>query len=203
VNDINLLRSEEMRINMINGLNMGELVKVTVKSDIFPKYRNTPVEKLFMYHNFGEPHESYSKAEMLVGMCMDNRKQLKIPNNFSYIIRTGGGNLRFSEFKISYAIALGEVRCVALIAHNHCGMVNLISKKEDFINGMIENAGWNKNQAEEHFNAFAPMFEIENEITFLSSEIKRFREKYPKILFVPLFYNVDDNLLYLMEEDRG
>ena len=34
-------------------------------------------------------------------MCMDNRKQLRLPDNFAYILRTGGGNIRYSEFKIS------------------------------------------------------------------------------------------------------
>lgn len=181
---------------------MSELIKVTNENDIFPKYKGTPVEQLFKYHNFGQPFENHQRAELLVGMCMDNRKQLTIPNNFAYILRTGGGNLRYSEFKISYAIALGGVKCVAIIGHNYCGMVNLISKKDDFINGMVENAGWMEKQAEEHFMSYAPMFEIENEMDFLMSEIKRLRDKYPKVLMAPLFYDVEDNLLCLMEEDR-
>lgn len=181
---------------------MSELFKFTDRNDLYPKYKNTPIEKLLFYHNFGDTFDQYAKAQMLVGMCMDNRKQLRIPNNFAYIIRTGGGNLRFNEFKISYAIALGGVKCIAIIGHNHCGMVNLISKKEVFIKGLVDNAGWSEKQAQEHFNSFAPMFEIENEISFLNSEIKRLREKYPKILIAPLFYDVEDNLLYLMEADR-
>jgi len=181
---------------------MNKLIKVAAEVDMYPKYRNTPVEKLFKYHNLGQPFDNYSKAELLIGMCMDNRKQLRIPNNFAYILRSGGGNLRSSEFKISYAIAIGGVKCVAVIAHNHCGMVNLISRKDDFIKGMVQNAGWNEKQAEEHFMSFAPMFEIENEIEFLQSEVKRLKNKYPKILFAPLYYNVEDNLLYLLDDDR-
>lgn len=187
---------------MSDEIYMKELVRVKDITDLYSKYRDTPIEKLFRYHNFEEPFKACNKASMLVGMCMDNRKQLTIPNNFAYIIRTGGGNLRFNEFKISYAVAMGGVKCIALIGHDHCGMVNLISKKEDFINGMVNNAGWTQKQAEEHFNSFAPMFEIENEVGFLNSEVKRLREKYPKILIAPLFYHIEDNLLYLMEEDR-
>ena len=41
-------------------------------------------------------------------MCMDNRKHLHIPDNFAFIIRSGGANLRYSEFKVSYAIAVGR-----------------------------------------------------------------------------------------------
>ena len=75
---------------------------------------------------------------------MDNRKSLRIPDNFAYIIRTGGANLRYSEFKVSYAIAVGNVEHIALIGHNNCGMVNLVSKKEQFINGLVDKAGWEK-----------------------------------------------------------
>lgn len=181
---------------------MNKLIKVLDERDIPSQYINTPIEKLLQYHNLGREFEKYVKAELLIGMCMDNRKQLKIPNNFSYILRTGGGNLRYSEFKVSYAVAIGGVKTLALIGHNNCGMVNLMSKKDNFIKGLVENAGWNEKQAEEHFTSFAPMFEIENEIDFLLSETKRLNEKYPKISVIPLFYNIEDNLLYLIEESK-
>jgi Carbonic anhydrase len=180
---------------------MNKLIKVTEREDIFLKYRNTPIEKLLLSHNLGISNEKYSSAELLVGMCMDNRKQLNIPSNFAYIIRSGGGNLRFSEFKVAYAIAVGGVKAIALIGHNNCGMVNLMPKKEKFINGLVENAGWNKERAESLFMNFAPIYEIYDEIEFLQSEVIRLKMKYPKILVAPLFYNVDDNLLYLIEEE--
>ncbi|MEG0771703.1 carbonic anhydrase [Clostridium sp.] len=181
---------------------MKKLIKISCNEDISLKYKGTPIEKLLNYHNLGYPFKEHEKAELLIGMCMDNRKQLKIPNNFSYILRTGGGNLRYSEFKVSYAIAVGGVKAIALTGHNNCGMVNLMSKKERFISGLVENAGWTEEQAKEHFTNFAPMFEIDNEVDFLLSEAKRLRTKYPKILVAPLFYNVDDNLLYLINEDE-
>lgn len=181
---------------------MNKLIKISCNEDIFLKYKGTPIEKLLNYHNLGYPFKEHEKAELLIGMCMDNRKQLKIPNNFSYILRTGGGNLRYSEFKVSYAIAVGGVKAIALTGHNNCGMVNLMSKKEKFISGLVENAGWTEEQAKEHFTNFAPMFEIDNEVDFLLSETKRLRTKYPKILVAPLFYNVDDNLLYLINEEE-
>jgi len=131
---------------------------------------------------------------------MDNRKSLRIPDNFAYIIRAGGANLRYSEFKVSYAIAVGAVKCIALIGHNNCGMVNLASKREIFVKGLVENGGWQRASAEEHFWHFAPMFEIGNEMDFVSSEAKRLRVRYPKILIAPMMYLVEDNLLYLIRE---
>ena len=126
-----------------------------------------------------------------------------MPDNFAFIIRAGGANMKFSEFKVSYAIAVGKVNYIALIGHNNCGMVNLISRKTEFINGLVDIAGWKRERAEEHFMQFAPMFEIGNEINFILSETKRLRLLYPKIVIAPMFYLVEDNKLYLINEDQA
>ncbi len=179
---------------------MNRLVTVAKTKDIFPEYRGTPIGLLLEYHNLGRSYDTYSSAELLIGMCMDNRKHLRIPDNFAYIIRAGGGNLRYSEFKVSYAIAVGGVKYIALMGHNNCGMVNLMARKEAFVQGLVETAGWDKEWANEHFMAFAPMFEIGNEVDFVLSEAKRLRLRYPKILVAPLLYRIEDNSLNLIKE---
>jgi carbonic anhydrase len=180
---------------------MNRLVPITKREDVFPELLDTPIGLLLEYHNLNREYETYTQAQLLVGMCMDNRKHLHIPDNFSYIIRAGGANLRYSEFKVSYAIAVGGVKHIALIGHTNCGMVNLMVRKEIFIKGLVENAGWEKDWAEEHFMHFSPMFEIGNEVDFVSSEAKRLRLRYPKIQVAPLMYKVEDNLLYQVREN--
>lgn len=182
---------------------MNRLVNVASRDDIFPQYRSSPIALLLEYHNLNRPLETYTQAQLLIGMCMDNRKHLQIPDNFAYIIRAGGANLRYSEFKVSYAIAIGGVKYIALIGHNQCGMVNLTARKEAFIQGLVQNAGWEDAWAEDHFMHFSPMFEIGNEIDFILSEAKRLRLRYPKIQIAPMLYRVEDNRLYLIREDEG
>jgi carbonic anhydrase len=179
---------------------MNRLVAISAPDDIFPEYRNTPIGLLLQYHNLNRALDDYQRAQLLVGMCMDNRKSLRIPDNFAYIIRSGGANLRYSEFKVSYAIAVGGVKAIALIGHTQCGMVNLMARRELFIQGLVTNAGWDEEWAAEHFMHFAPMFEIGNEVDFVLSEAKRLRLRYPKIQVAPLMYRVEDNLLYLLRE---
>ncbi|MFH1412287.1 MAG: carbonic anhydrase [Candidatus Omnitrophota bacterium] len=179
---------------------MKRLIPIRSKKDIPQEHKDTPIGRLFEYHNFERPREVYSEAQLLVGMCMDNRKHLHIPDNFSYIIRTGGANMRYSEFKLSYAIGVGGVRHVALIGHDGCGMVDLVSRKEQCIQGLIEGAGWERKAAEEHFDHFAPIFEIGDELDFVLNEAERLRSRYPKITIVPLMYLVDDGLLYMIKE---
>jgi len=179
---------------------MERLIPVKSESDILPAFRKTPIETLLAYQNLNRPHGVHDKAELLIGMCMDNRKHLRIPENFAYIIRAGGGNLRYSEFKVSYAIAIGGVSTIALLAHTNCGMVNLSSKREQFIAGLVDKAGWDRDWAEAHFMHFAPMFEIGNEVDFVLSEAKRLRLRYPKLLVAPLLYRVEDGQLYQLRE---
>lgn len=179
---------------------MNRLIPIQNSADIAPEYRETPIGLLLEYHNLNRPFPVYEKAQLLVGMCMDNRKHLHMPDNFAFIIRSGGANLRYSEFKVSYAIAVGGIRHIALIAHNNCGMVNLHERREIFVKGLVESAGWEQAQAEDHFNTFAPLFEIGGEIDFLLSEVTRLRLRYPKILIAPMLYLVEDNRLYLVKE---
>lgn len=179
---------------------MRRLISVSSDQELPSYYRTTPVGKLILYQNIDCPFEPAQKAEILIGMCMDNRKHLRIPENFAYIIRSGGANLRHSEFKISYAVSVGGVKSLALLAHDHCGMTNLVARREQFIAGLVENAGWERSRAEEHFNQFAPMFEIGNELDFVVEEARRIKARYPKLEVAPLMYKVKDNRLYVIEE---
>lgn len=180
---------------------MNRLIDISRTDDIFSEYRETPIGLLLEYHNLNRPLDNCSDAQLLIGMCIDNRKHLRIPDNFSFVIRTGGANMKFSEFKISYAIAIGGIQHFALIGHNNCGMVNLHSKKARFIEGLIDKAGWDGAAAEIHFSTFAAEFEIENEIDFVLNETKRLRLLYPKIVISPMIYKVEDNRLYLIKEE--
>ncbi len=179
---------------------MNRLLSVSTIDDIPPEYLDTPIGLLLEYHNLKRSLDTCTQAHLLIGMCMDNRKRLRIPDNFAYVIRSGGANLGQIEFKVSYAIAVGGVDAIALIGHDNCGMVNLITKREQFVRGLIEKAGWDRDRAEEHFMHFAPMFEIGDEIDFVLSETKRLRTRYPGIQVVPMLYRIENTLLYIIRE---
>lgn len=179
---------------------MDRLISVEALEDIFPQYRDTPIGLLLEYHNLQRTYDHYTQAQLLIGMCMDNRKHLSIPDNFAYILRAGGANMRPSEFKVSYAIAVGGVRAIALIGHTQCGMVNLMGRHRSFVEGLVEGAGWDRASAEDHFYHFSPIFEIGDELDFVCSEANRLRLRYPKIMVAPMLYRVEDNRLYLIKE---
>ena len=184
---------------MTNTVSTYKLKTISSENDIPEHLLNTPIAELLKYHNLSKNFKEYETAQMVIVMCMDNRKQLHIPGRFAYILRTAGARITGNEFKLSFAIGFGDIKHVALIGHTNCGMVDLLSKKDKVIQGLIKNAGWTKEEAENHFDSFAPFFEIENETDFVISESKRLKEKYPKVIFVPMIYKVEDNKLYLVE----
>lgn len=179
---------------------MHRLQEISRPDDIPDHLRDTPVGALLEYHNCEREFEDIDKAQLLVGTCMDFRIRLRMPDRFAFVIRTGGANLRYSEFNISAAIALGAIEHIAVIGHTDCQMVKLASREDRFVTGLNRVAGWEADQAHEHFQNLAPLFEIGNEVDFALSETRRLLNRYPNVRVTPLLYNVEDNRLYLIEE---
>ena len=175
---------------------MAQIIPVNYRDDILPEYRGTPVGLLLEYHNLERAMGSAPAPQVLIGMCMDSRKSLRIPNDFAFVLRTAGANMRDNEFRISYAIAVGGVRTIVLIAHTDCGMARLHQRREQFIHGLMDAAGWDEARATRHFEDSAPKFGIRDEVDFVLREAERLRTIYPRITIVPLLYRVEDDLLY-------
>lgn len=180
---------------------MTQIVPVNYREDILPEYRDTPVGLLLEYHNLGRALGHAAQPQLLIGMCMDSRKSLRIPNDFAFVLRTAGANMRDNEFRISYAIAVGGVRTIALIAHTDCGMARLGQRRDQFIQGLMDAAGWDEARAVKHFENSAPKFGIRDEVEFVLREAERLRAIYPRIAIVPLLYRVEDDLLYQIRPD--
>jgi carbonic anhydrase len=174
------------------------LLPILQKEDIPAEYLGTPIEELLEYQNFRKVYQSQEEPSLLVAMCMDSRKKLQVPKNFAFVIRTGGANMREMEFKVSYLISLLDLKYIALIGHNDCRMVNLIDRKEDYIKGMVKNAGWNVEKASAHFEQFAPLYNIEDEAAFILREQDRLVKLFPKLIVVPMIYNVQDSALSII-----
>ena len=100
-------------------------------------------------------------------------------------------------------MAVGGVRTICLIGHDQCGMVGLRARRDVFVNGLVENGGWARREAEQHFDQFSPVFDIRYPVEFVFSEAQRLRERYPCVMVSPLFYQVGEGLLYQITEGGG
>jgi carbonic anhydrase len=183
---------------------MPALVSVNAASDILPAYRGTPVAELLEYHNLGRAlPPTTGTARMLVAMCMDHRKDLLIPNEFAYVLRSAGGNLRDSEFEVSYAVAVGGVATIALLGHTHCGMAHVTAHREAFVAGLVARAGWQAEAAGAHFDLYVARYHIGDPLGFVVREAARIRALYPKVLVAPLLYEVETDRLAQITGEVG
>lgn len=131
---------------------------------------------------------------------MDNRIMLRFPDNFAFVIRSGGASMKHHEFHISYALAVGKIAHIALITHTKCGMVAVSNQQESFVSGLVGIAGWQSVMAEQYYASAVIDNAISHEIDFTLHQTQHLREKFPKITIDPLLYDVDDHLLYGIRE---
>ncbi len=178
---------------------MTQVLPVNELADILPEYRGTPVGVLLEYQNLERPFSPAGPTPLLIGMCMDSRKTLRMPADFAFVLRTAGANMRDNEFRISYAIAVGGVRTIVLIAHTDCGMKRVATLHDEFVSGLVEHAGWDETRAELLYAEGVPKFGIDDEIDFVIREAARLRGLYPKITVVPLLYRVEDDRLFQLQ----
>ncbi len=177
------------------------LLPVEDLSDILPVYRGTPIGDLLAYHNLDAPHAKYTTAPLLVGMCIDHRKRLRIPQNFAYVMRAAGARFEGLEFQISFAIGVGGVRAVAVIGHDQCGMVGLAARRSEMTAGLVKRAGWRQEQAESHFDENAPQFEIPDAEQTVRVQAESLSRQYPKVIVAPLMYRLESGMLYQLRDD--
>ncbi len=187
---------EDFRVKSITN----NMTIVKDEMDIPEVYRNTPIARLILYHNLGLSPESYDQAEVLVLMCMDNRQALRLPRNFSFIICNSGGTRKGVSFSISFAIAVGRIRNIAVIGHSDCMMVNLETRKEDFVKNLSERFMWRRPEAENHFLDMCAQFTKRDAVGSVIAEVEFIRSQYPGVIVAPLFYSLEDDRLYMINE---
>ena len=175
------------------------LVPVLKKDDIPDCYKHTPIEKLLLYHNLNYPFGSYSNAEMLILMCIDNRMKLHLPDNFSYIVRNGGAKINTVLFPLSFIVATTGAKTVAVIGHSDCRMKSLETHRLGFISGLTEQ-GWTKKRAENFFVEMKPSFAIKDVASSVLADVRTLHSRYSNLLVAPLYYSVEDKKLYLIKE---
>ncbi|AFV76085.1 hypothetical protein YIM1640_14600 [Thermus oshimai] len=81
-----------------------------------------PIALLLESHNEGRSFPPLAKPELLLVTCMDHRIALRLPENFAFVLRTGGANPDPVEPYLVYALARTGVRTVALVGHTDCAM---------------------------------------------------------------------------------
>ena len=173
----------------------GRLFPMEQTTDIPERWRDTPIEKLILAHNFAEEIITSGEPQLFIVTCIEFRYQPKVPASFAYMMRRASGRMIGSEFSLAYTLAKG-VKHLALIGHNDCGMTKVAEHKDSMIDALVEQ-GWHRDRAEEYVSMHAARYAITDEIDSLKSEYLRLRRLFRKLEIAPLFLSLANSKLYL------
>ena len=171
------------------------LIAVLTEEDIRPAYRGTPVGDLLRYQNLGVASRKYARPEILVATCLEQHAALRVPEGFAISVHTAAASLKRDPFKVSWAIGVAGVSAIAIVGHDDCRLVDLRNHREQFVVQMIEAAGWERPAAEQHFDHWSDLFEVDDPAEFVAAEAARLQSRYPKILVAPLLYHSPKGVL--------
>jgi carbonic anhydrase len=164
------------------------LANVRNDADILPAYRGTPIGELLGYQNLGAAARKYERQVLLIATCLEQPAALRIPVGFAISLHTAAASLKRDPFKVSWAIGVARISAIAIVGHDDCRLVDLRSQREQFVVQMIEAAGWERPAAEQHFDHWSDLFEIDSPAEFVAAEAERLKNRYPKMLVAPLLY---------------
>lgn len=175
------------------------LVPVRRQQDILPSYLGSPIEALLGCHNFERRPGTVAMPQMIVVTCMDHRIALTLPERFAFVLRTGGANVEPVLFNIACAMAINDIRTIAVIGHSDCAMVDVARHHECFMQTAADFTSMTPLQLEQIFDQGAREFGCTDAVTNTLRQCARLREFLPGSLICPLFYDVADNMLYQIE----
>lgn len=180
---------------------MTALISVDADGDILEQYRGTAVAELLRCTNLGATLDA-SAPRILVATCLDPAATLKLPAGFAVVLRTAGARLKRVPFKVSWAIAAAGVEAIALIAHGGCSFAGLRESRERFVARLEAAAGWERTAAEQHFDHWASLFEVEEPAQAVLAESRRLASRYPGIPVAPLWLDsTSGRLAQIVESD--
>lgn len=173
-----------------------ELIPVDSVEAILPAYRGTPIERLFRFHNLSESGPAaFPRPELFIATCIDHREALTFPHNFAYVLRTAGVRLHGNEFELAYAVAVGGVEAVALVAHTDCGMGHVRARRAEFVAGLVARGGVGDRDAAAYYDAHVDQYAQADPIAAVVEEAAEIRAWLPLVLVAPLLYQVEDDRL--------
>lgn len=169
-----------------------------------PRFTGTPIEDLLLFHNESKRMpSSFTKPELILSLCMDQRIALHLPKGFAFSLCTPGSRLQGLEFAVSYAIAMAGVRALAIIGHTDCAMTKVQDLKERFVKQLDDwHDQWDAQDALKHFEQWAPVFYIRDMKEHIRSQVEWISKIFPDLLVAPLIYHVEDHRIVLLEDNE-
>lgn len=151
----------------------------------------TPIQTLLQSHNHGIPFAPFAKPVLAVVTCMDFRIHLQMPENFAFVLRTGGANPEPAEPYLAFSVARMGIGAIALIGHTDCAM----QYPDPYVLNHLPTDEENIRRYRAQIAALA-IGEVE---LFTRRQARRLGEQLG-LPVVPLLYRVEDRRLECLEK---
>lgn len=149
-----------------------------------------PIEILLQSHNQGQFFPPFDRPVLAVVTCMDFRIQLHMPENFAFVLRTGGANPAPVEPYLAFSVARMGIGAIALIGHTDCAMqypdpyvLNHLPTNEHHI---------------QHYRAQIAALAIGEVEPFTRRQARKLTARLG-LPVVPLLYRVEDHRLVVLD----
>jgi len=140
-------------------------------------------------HNDGKHYPAFERPCLGVVTCMDFRIRLRLPENFAFVLRTGGANPRPVEPYLAYGIVRTGVHALALIGHTDCAMER---PDPDLIDTLRAD-----DELKRHYHGEIAALAIADAATFTRREAARLQERFG-FPVAPLLYRTETHRLELL-----
>ena len=90
---------------------------------LYESEADTAIKTLLASHNDDAVFPAFDGPRLAIVTCMDFRIRLRLPENFAFVLRTGGANPRPVEPYLAFSVARTGIHALALIGHTDCAMV--------------------------------------------------------------------------------
>ncbi|MCX7782833.1 MAG: carbonic anhydrase [Meiothermus sp.] len=150
-----------------------------------------PVHTLLRSHNEGLSFPPFIHPVLAVVTCMDFRIHLRMPENFAFVLRTGGANPEPVEPYLAFSVARMGIQAIALIGHTDCAMqypdpyvLNHLPADDELIR---------------HYRAQIAALAIGEVELFTGRQARKLGERLG-LPVLPLLYRVEDHRLICLDE---
>lgn len=177
-------------------------VPVRSEADVLDEYRGTPIEQLLINHNVRPVIDPQGTPQLVVATCMDHRVNLKMPVSFAMLIRTAGTNVDPLVFNVLAAMAVRDIRTVAVIGHSDCAMLDVERHRDKFVATATSVCTMTEEEANRLFERGASRFGFEDYHEQVLAQCEYLQKTIPGALVAPLVFDVaTGELSQLIETD--
>ena len=144
------------------------------------------LEVLLSSHNDGELYPSFELPQLAIVTCMDFRINLRLPDRFAFVLRTGGANVRPIESYLAFSVARTGIHAIAIIGHTDCAM----EKPDPYLVDALPTT----DKMRAHYRSQIAFLAIRDARAYTLEQTERL-EAHMGLPIIPLLYRVEDHQL--------